>query len=430
MELLDSFLAFALTLAALATVVTVIMEIFIRVLRLKAGNQVALVDELVTRCISSELVAKDLEAIREQVLNNPFARRTSQSLWGHLADIVSWLPSKLLPNWTRNGRYYEDISLEHFLRRVLEVPVLETVLGNEFAETIEDKLERASRRYDEYRSALADQFKRDAQFWSVAVGLLFAVAFNIDGFRILEVYLRDPAVREEAIRVLQPAQQGEEAADKAAPDAAPAAAPPAEADAAEGGEETGQAAAGAAAEPKNAEVEALQTEVQRLRDQTSLLWGLNLPIGWSYYPFCQPVEVSGKEPTVVDPLCPPKDGKDQKDEKAEKAEKSESNHFLAWLLRVLGSGLLIGLGAPFWYDVARRLAEVRSAFGGKGTASERHRGKDPARADSWDRKQLIRSIVRDFQKALSPDTQPPAPEDSSASGTTPPDAAPGGPSTA
>ncbi len=41
---------------------------------------------------------------------------------------------------------------------------------------------------------------------------------------------------------------------------------------------------------------------------------------------------------------------------------------LVWLFTVLFSGILIGLGGPFWFDLAMRLSQVKQALSGTAPA--------------------------------------------------------------
>ena len=70
------------------------------------------------------------------------------------------------------------------------------------------------------------------------------------------------------------------------------------------------------------------------------------------------------------------------------------------LVPILGTGILIGLGAPFWFDVARRLAEVRSFFGGKGGGEAAYSGESARSPDGIKTKarktdELIERVVRE-----------------------------------
>lgn len=365
MDLLDAILAFALTLAAFATVVTILLEIAFRVLRLKSQDQARLIHRLAVDCFEavrepSAAGGPSLDAIRRKVLRNPFAPAPETPERGFWA------------RWREAGTLYEDVSLEHTLRRLLEVPGLISDEAAAVTAELQRKLDDVARKYDEYRSALAERFKRHAQWWSIVVGLVLAVVMNVDGLRILELYLQDPVVRQRAIEMLQPAETPPEEAEGLP---APAATPPA-----------------------TTTPEDVEEEVARLRRQLDLLAGLDLPIGWSYFPYCAAPPEGPPGAGSSDLRCPPAGSKVDPASKA----------FLAWLLQVLVTGLLMGLGAPFWYDVARRLAAVRSAFGGKGTAEDRHRGAD-GKEGPWARKQLIERIVADFVSTRAPSPAAPPP---------------------
>lgn len=380
MALLDSLLAFALTLAALATVVTLILEIFVRFLRLKTINQIALITKLVDEPDSQEPDSQDSEKtdaknttsaeVVRHVLTNPFVKSRFgwlDSLFATVKPLFKWLgkpfanwnvrfgkPGSLFATWQKAGNYYQDVSLEHTLRRLLESLERRNRRDDEATKThLQSKSEVWARKYDEYRSALAAQFKTRAQFWSLIVGVVLALAMNINGLRVFEVYLQDPDLRQKAIEELQKDQAELDAAAKSVGDTA-----------------------------ASKEYKELENRYQDLRSKLDKIEGLDLPIGWAYFPGCSAPESKGPS----DPRCPLSGGH-QFD--------VVSLVFWGWLAQVLITGILIGLGAPFWYDVARRLAAVRGAFGGAKTAEVRHRGEDAA-GDPDARRKLIERVVADF----------------------------------
>jgi hypothetical protein len=310
MALLDSLLAFALTLAALGKTAAP-----------PAGREARVL----------------------LLLANPFA----ENLLGFLKNLWTY--------WRKCSALYEDVSLEHTLRRLVDIVGEPAKEAADAAKQIGDRLEVLGLKYDEYCSALAARYKQNAQRWSLVVGVLLAFAMNVDGFRVLEVYLQDPELRQRVIAELEPPE--ETAAETS-----------------EGEGDTDQ------------QVKVLQEKYEALRGQVAVITGLELPIGWSYFPACERLDAAGKVVPSTDPRCPAEGGT---------GWNLESRAFWAWLVQVLFTGLLIGLGAPFWYDVARRLAEVRTAFGGQGTGEQQHRGDD-GRDGPWARKRLIQQVVQDF----------------------------------
>jgi len=341
MVLLDSLIAFALTLAALATIVTIFMEIITRVAGLKARRQVQLFGKLFDEVLVTHLPA---EAKKWEVVKTILQSRLSDKKMADSADKQSYFG-------TAAGAIYDDVSLEHVLRRLLETSGAETLI-EETEEKLKTRLGLIARKYEEYCSALGADFKRNALRRSIWIGIILAFIMNADGVRLLTSYLQDPELRERVIENLE--------------------VPPQPAEAVSEGTEEG---------------EAVLRRTQDARDQLALIDDLALPIGAGYFPYCHIGWLRDKVDYAADPLC------------QAGADTVPSGSWLLWLLKVLGTGILIGLGAPFWYDVAKRLSEVREAFKGKGTAEAAHRGAD-AGGDVGARETLVEQIVDDVKEAV------------------------------
>jgi len=272
-------------------------------------------------------------------------------------NVRAWLSDKRMADSPQAQRYlgtaagaiYDDVSLEHVLRRLLETTA-GAAFVNEAEETLKARLGVIARKYEEYCSALGADFKRNALRRSLWVGIVLAFVMNADGVRLLATYLEDGDRRERVIAQL----------------AEPAAAAPAVAQ----GDSADEALAA----------------IADARSQLGLIADLALPIGASYFPYCHVSWLHGEGAPSPDPLC-------QGDLGAAPAAA-----WPLWFLKVLVTGILMGLGAPVWYDVANRLAEVRSAFGGKGSAEEAHRGADAGDLKDG-RAELINRIVADVKAA-------------------------------
>lgn len=336
MSLLDAALAFALTMAALATVVTIIMEIVMRVCGLKAKDQVKLIGKLVEDVVQARFGKMNYEqkwsAVRG-VLNNAVLPENKQ-----MADAK--VRQFFIFGQARN--IYDDVSLEHVLRRILEIKGLGIDLR---APTqLRVKLKSVALKYREWRSAVAVHAARRARFWSLIVGVVLAVVLNVDGLRLFEAFASNPQLTDSVIEEMDPTVDAADAASKSL---------------AETLEKAGETEASA---------EELQEAINGLKAELGVVRQLGLPIGKEYFPYCYLSDGvnTASEQTRLDRLCEP----------AKAIFWDRWQDYGGWALRILITGLLMGLGAPFWYDVARRLAQVRQAFGAKGGAAERHRGSE------------------------------------------------------
>lgn len=379
MALLDSLLAFALTLAALASVVTLLLEVLIRLFGLKRKGQVRIISRLLDDTVKDYLPAGEPRwQVVKAILQNPFADKA-----------MATKPSEQKYGGTAAAGIYAEVSLEHILRRFLETSAAADLVS-QAEEQLKAKLQIIAQKYDEYSSALSADFKRNAQRWSIVIGITAAVLMNIDGLRILEAYLQGPALRQSVIEKLQIPENGEAAPEDEQADTEAAG---------DGTAPTGETAEGNSPE-NNGQAEGNETEsavdpdevIAELKGQLGNINDLALPIGSAYFPHCYLSWDKASRGDSGDPLCKTADG--QKTIPA----------FLLWLVKVFATGLLIGLGAPFWYDVARRLAAVRSAFNGKGSPEEQHSGSD-ATASLRDRETLIDRIAKEA-KATQGAAQP------------------------
>ena len=68
--------------------------------------------------------------------------------------------------------------------------------------------------------------------------------------------------------------------------------------------------------------------------------------------------------------------------------------YLLWSVSIVFSGLLMGLGAPFWFDVAKRLAAVRTMFGGTPSGEVQFGGQE-AKGDPKIRRTIVSEVVTD-----------------------------------
>lgn len=454
MQLLDATMAFALTLAGFGTVVTVIMEAFHRVLRFRKRNLIIVLKRLDKEIpkgpfndiqpqrrwdfIANVLnnAALDRENLPDSsVLSSPNGEKSVPKVFWARKTIVSpssssdspekaWdkaIDSLGIRNATRG--IYDKVSLEHVLRKFIEIDeVREKVAVAKDAAKVE--INRLSRKYEEFAAATAADFKRRAQLWSVVIGILLALVANINGVRIFEAYMvsNDLTARvigqfetlekeaKEAQDNLQKVIQEKDSEDtedfssqikekrktifilsqrRASADPAQKTEERAKLDMKI---ETLEKEVDALVEKRYASSQAGRAQ-QSVDDAVQKLASLaesGVPMGMKYFPHCVVFKwMSGEDKMIC----------------LEGVDKLNSNHlewflkWISWFVVTVLTGMLIGLGAPFWFDVAKRLAAVRGMFGGIKSTEERLMGKD-AEGDPKKRKKLVENIVEDAMSEI------------------------------
>ena len=409
MELLDAVLAFALTLAALATVVTVLMEIVLRSVLMRKRNLVE-----VMRLLNSELPKGTLGLSEEErwafftgVIENP-AEKLGEGIPSKLAEGGTAAAAIGNVRWRHlTDGVYDKVSTEHVLRRLAELPPV-AKLCTEAAEKVKTELYRLACKYEEFGAAVSASFKRRSQFWSIVFGVVLAVVANVDGIRIFEAYQASPdlartiAAREGQIREAYEQTEGRRRAILAQETAVEKASSALAAARRDKGDDSPQAKA---AEARLAEAnEALAAlndpaELRRIAEdaqaQVQSLIAMGVPIGGAYFPHCRMFGEHDLSTTCVGPAWPPDGAADPW-----AGRLGFTGHVLLWLVPVAITGMLIGLGAPFWFDVAKRLAQVRQMFGGTPSAETRLAARD-AGGNPEKRDAIVGRVVEDAAKVAA-----------------------------
>jgi hypothetical protein len=416
MQLLDAILAFALTMAALATVATIIMEICLRIARMRKKNFIQVMKLLNEELGKGTLKMSDDErwAFFVRVIENPTegVKKIPELEWKNksLEERIS--------SYGKNKKWsglYEKVSLEYMLRCLAETEYVKKG-SREASARIKVEFNRIARKYEEFGSAVSASFKQYAQFWSIAIGVALAIAANIDGVRIFESYKTDPELasaviekHETFLKSHQEAQESlkdfnaleekvaslekkvEEAKEKKANNIKEL----------EQELETAKAALAEKVDLKN-----IQLKARQARQQVTDLIAMGVPLGWDFYPNC-PYGKSENAWATSSPGCKAIPVEDHKKIWAE-PEKLGSGvagvlntvrydfaGFFVWLLKVFITGILIGLGAPFWFDVAKRLAQLRKGLQKETASTEYRLSASNANGDPKKRKEIVENVLAD-----------------------------------
>ncbi len=431
MQLLDVTLAFALTMAALATVVTVIMEAFLRLTRMRKKN---LIEEM--KLLNKELGNSPLGMTDEErwkffvrVVENPvgasieklkpewetlslddrlaYFGRDKAAGKGKLQRAVNFC-LQIFGDKKRRG-LYEKVSLEYMIRCLADVESIKQASATK-ADRLKVEFNRIARRYEEIGSSVSTSFKYHAQAWSIAAGVGLALVANIDGVRIFEAYWQNPELtaavivqNEELLKRHQKVQESYDqmiAADEAVREAENELQKAREEDPQNIKEMEQNLESAKAAFDEYTPSEILKETVEVSQDQINNLISLGIPLGWKMYPNC-PFGGEEKEWANSGPKCkaiqPDKEkgeGEQTKGGLLATAMNDPAGFFL-WFLIVVMTGTLMGLGAPFWFDVAKRLAQIRKGLQNENASAEYRLSAKDANGDIKVRKEIVETVLED-----------------------------------
>ncbi len=383
MPLLQAFLALALTMLSLSTMATVGVEIVNRVLHLRGKDLKRMLtifyetelQQLVTTHFRLDSLDK-IDAMREDVIarltSNPLVPDPSQWRWSWLRDLT-------------------NLSTAEMVKRLPKTAVGQA-LAARTASDVDFLLDNTIAKYDQYGKAASDLFKRRSQVISIAAGIVVAFMLNVDALFTLQTYVQDPIARQTVIahaetiisnweqvndrttqrtageHTPQPAsannrtqptplpEDAHPADDSSHPASAntqptPGIAPDDEAPAASPQDGSPPAATppGASADLQNIKSDLAQIQglAKELQDY------VGVPLG--YHPSLPPLSLlrpvdNGGNPQTA--------GGDQVSTTPGRWRRASD--LLIWFLRVLGSGLLIGLGGPFWFNIVQSLMHLIS----------------------------------------------------------------------
>jgi len=397
MNMLDATLAFVLTIAALATVVTLLMETIHRIIRVRKGNLFSVLKGLNNEIPNGlfKLNSQQRWDFITHVLNNPTVTKGHLPTSTEITEIID--KGKPLPNaikkqpdfenivqckqptednWEnlienigmrqRTRGIYDKVSLEHVLRRFTELPeVQKMVVASQ--KKAKEELDRISRKFEEFSSAASADFKRRSQFWSIVIGVILAFAINIDALRIFQSYLTDQKLTQTIIaqypKLEESAEKINQRTDKLLEDT------------------KNQSMEN---DKVSKQLEQAEAALKQSSATLASLTNLGVPIGSGYFPHCIIASSLSNEDVCIL-------GEDN----------GKFGRYLSWVVSSLFTGFLIGLGAPFWFDVAKRLAAVRSMLSGTAPTEQRMSGKN-ADGNHKKRRVMVAQVVADTILAPQP----------------------------
>lgn len=343
MKWIQAALAFALIMLVLATVVTIILESFYKLLLTREKGfrlmMARMFDEVLKPRVGHLLRGVTLGEARERFLDMVTRNQAYEEKNGVVRSRVQ--PDQL-----------SSMTMMQFADRLADTDVGRAIArgGTEY---VENAINDLTLKFDRFSAATSRRFQDHARFWCVLASLVLAFVANVDAVRLVQSLVRDQSVTDAII-----AKYGGAVSDDA----------PRPQDAVE------QLNAMAELRKQDAitedEFQAFKASIASTQLKLGELRDTGLPITIAAWPFCAAAMDVAKTDKAAKPARPWDSQCPKVTESiltwngaTEVAGRLWSSQGLAWFLSVVLAGALIGLGAPFWFDLARGLSRIAQVMG-------------------------------------------------------------------
>jgi hypothetical protein len=423
MPLIDSALAFAITMLALSLTCSAFIELIHRAFKMREAGLQYMLEQLFDQVLvkyAKPLADKELgklgpdapqtvrnayQRVRENFVDVMTANRAPVGLPAD-PDLAA-APLKDNPaasgtskpkfEWGNiwGGRSIAKLTPIEFMERLgstnlgKEIKAAAAAAGNDVAtaEAATDAvLKDIALKFDTFGKDAATYFEGRARFLSVAVAIALAFAVHVDAIDLFRTYLQNPNATASVIAQsqaiagqLKSMQDAVQAPQKAAAPAAPSPQPGAPADDAK---QTATAQQASSSEYAKTQAEEFQKDVAAAvsdaRKMIRQFTDLGVPFGWSDARIiasdmwvlvwtCKELE-PGQKPSWLGTLWQSCKTNDQGYQGPPGLQYRNvwfgiPGTLNVWFCLLLG-GFLIGLGAPFWYDAVTGLANIGKVIGG------------------------------------------------------------------
>lgn len=387
MQLLESAMAFAVTMIIFSTITTGVVELMIRLAGTRERNLEKTIRVLFQTVIwprmKNSLTAS--VAAAEETLKEKLSGQFVQAMMGNPLSAIGGGAVGAIP--ARKESQVDELSVLAFAERLGRTDVGKAILAEGEAQ-LELLVKDFVRTFDRFARASREVFRKKAQQTAMFVGIIFALAANVEAGRLLTTLMEDPNLRTSLIEQVESVAEANEALTGRLADLT------ARLD--ESGLEEEQSTA-------------IQANIDEITANMKALETTGLPIGPAYYPYCS----AGAD---GDPAC-----------LESKTGMQSVIKFARWFSLSVVAGILIGLGGPFWFRVFSGLSQVfqvlRSLGIGRGGKAAKSESTDaqPGNAPEPEESAKPKSVVDAFKVAvqvhahragsgrravLSPDGQP------------------------
>lgn len=307
---LDVALAIALTLLLLSTLASMLVEILFKSLNMRKNDLKKMLEDYLTKHMQAEI--PNWQAVQQSDhAGNPKTPEQLKQAHQNNINAVSALVTQLLPEASK-----ERLSVTEFMHRLGETEIGRALYAKS-ADRLDDAMTYLVNKYEETGTASSRVFRTKAFWLTGFIGIAIAFALNVNIFSLGSEYASNQALR---LSIIAKAENIEVMASQQMLRI----------------ENLGDNAQASAQEVK----EALASFEQRLDEVQSY----GIPMGYN----------EGRKPNqlfytsfafIENPAI------------------KKGVSFVIWLFATVLTGVLIGLGSPFWFDVVKKLSVVRQYVG-------------------------------------------------------------------
>jgi hypothetical protein len=399
MPLIDSALAFAITMLALSLTCSAFIELIHRAFKMREAGLKYMLEQMFDQVLvkyakpladNGKIGPDAYKNVRESFVKSMTANRAPIGLAADpdlaAAPVKNGTPKPKF-EWGNiwGGRSITRLTPIEFMERLgntalgKEIKAAAAATGKDAAaaEVATDAvLKDIALKFDAFGKDAATYFEGRARFLSVAVAIALAVAIHVDAIDLFRTYLQNPNATASVIAQSQAItgqmksmQEAAEASKKIAGPATPA----------DGANQSANSQQGLSSAEIKAQADELQKEaVAAISNATKMIkqfTDLGVPFGWSDARIIASdmwiLVWTCKEPKPTSWLrtlwqsCKSNDNGYEGPEglQYENVWFGIPRALNVWFYLLLG-GFLIGLGAPFWYDAVTGLANISKVIGG------------------------------------------------------------------
>lgn len=304
---IEASLAFAITMMIFSTIVSVVVETAHRIFRVREKGLQHLMQHMYSQIIEPRLFTKPPS-------NGAAIFQAHMTRARFLPAKKSWL---LGINRIINAEHLTSLSTAEFIERLAETPAgkkLIQLAEREGSDYLKLFLEDLVNKYEDFGESASEYFKRKAGLYSIITAMALAFALNVNAVHLFQTFLVDKDLRSSLIdQGQQVATFLEQQQEKL---------------------ETELSQSNQDSTPDN--LQQIQSNVIQAKDLVADIESAGVPIGWHSAPW--------------------QSSQWQQADTARYPWLQQTKLILVWLACLLFSGILIGLGGPFWFDTYKKIS--------------------------------------------------------------------------